>query len=460
MAGTEIQLELGALYPKQWAFMKSKARYTAYGGARGGGKTHVLIRRAVRGALEYPGSKTLVLRRTYPELENTIIRPMVDLIGGAVREGRPAGEEVASYRTTAKTMLFCNGSRIKFGHLQRPGALGEYQGQEYDWIFMDEATHFTEGEFRTIGATLRGTRPIPRQFFLTCNPGGIGHQWVKRLFITRSYLPGEREEEYAFIPATVEDNRALLEGAPEYVRMLDQLPEGIRAAHRYGDWDAMAGQYFSEFRPERHVVEEMDLPPEWNRYRAIDYGLDMLACLWIAVDGMGRAYVYREVQQPGLIVSQAAQLIRQLTPPGERIACTLAPPDLWSTQKDTGRTMEEIFAQNGVPLVRAGNHRVQGWLALKEYLKTWPDGRPGLLVWRGCRGLIHNLPALCHSEHNPSDCATEPHEITHICDALRYFAQSRTLPFEREAERGEEERTGYDQWMRGGEPQRSYLNFT
>ena len=130
MAGTEIQLELGALYPKQWAFMKSKARYTAYGGARGGGKTHVLIRRAVRGALEYPGSKTLVLRRTYPELENTIIRPMVDLIGGAVREGRPAGEEVASNRTTAKTMLFCNGSRIKFGHLQRPGALGEYQGQE------------------------------------------------------------------------------------------------------------------------------------------------------------------------------------------------------------------------------------------------------------------------------------------------------------------------------------------
>jgi phage terminase large subunit len=457
MAETEIQLELGALYPKQWAFMRSKARYTAYGGARGGGKTHVLIRKAIRGALEYPGCKILILRRTYPELENTIIRPMVELVGGAVKGGRPAGEEVANYRATAKAMLFCNGSYIKFGHLQRPGTLGEYQGQEYDWIFMDEATHFTEGEFRTIGATLRGTRPIPRQFFLTCNPGGIGHQWVKRLFITRSYLPGERGEEYQFIPATVEDNLALMEGAPEYIRMLDQLPEGIRAAHRYGDWDAMAGQYFGEFRPESHVVEPMALPAEWVRYRAIDYGLDMLACLWIAVDKTGRAYVYREVQHPGLIVSQAAQLMVQLTPPGEQITCTIAPPDLWSTQKDTGRTMEELFAQNGVPLVRASSNRVQGWLALKEYLKIREDGRPGMLVWRACEGLIRNLPALCHSERNPSDCATEPHEITHICDALRYFAQFRTLRFE--GEEREEEWPSYDQWMRGGEPRRSYLNF-
>ena len=119
--------------------------------------------------------------------------------------------------------------------------------------------------------------------------------------------------------------------------------------------------------------------------------------------------------------------------------------------------MEELFAQNGVPLVRASSNRVQGWLALKEYLKIREDGRPGMLVWRACEGLIRNLPALCHSERNPSDCATEPHEITHICDALRYFAQFRTLRFE--GDETEEEWPSYNRWMRGGEPRRSYLNF-
>ena len=302
----EIKLELGELYPKQWQFIESKTRYTAYGGARGGGKTHVLIRACIRGALQYPGIKILILRRTYPELEQTIIQPMNKLVNSATMDGRPCGDLIATYNGTMRMLFFANGSTVKFGHLQSAAAITEYQGQEYDWIFMDEATHFTEYEFRTMGATLRGVNEIPKHFYLTCNPGGVGHQWVKRLFVTREYEGVESGRDYSFIPATVEDNKELLKASPEYIQMLDTLPEDIRAAHRYGDWDAMAGQYFSEFRRERHVVKPFIVPKEWPRYRAFDYGLDMFACYWFAIDFDDRVWVYREYCESGLIVSEAA----------------------------------------------------------------------------------------------------------------------------------------------------------
>ena len=276
----------------------TRSRYTAYGGARGGGKTHVLLRKAAGGALTYPGIKILIVRREYPELEQNIILPMQKLIP----------PEVGSYNGSMRMMFFCNGSIIKFGHYGA-GDDQEYQGLEFDWIFMEEATQFTEAQFRTLGACLRGSTKFPRRMYLTCNPGGIGHLWVKRLFVDREYREGEKAKDYTFIPATVDDNPQLLEASPEYKQMLDLLPEDVRRAWRYGDWNAMAGTFFPEFRKETHVIAPfVRVPREWKKYRAFDYGLDMFACLWVAVDFEGRAYVYREVQQSGLIVSEAAKL--------------------------------------------------------------------------------------------------------------------------------------------------------
>lgn len=458
----EIKLDLGDLYEKQWMFIESKTRYTAYGGARGGGKTHVLIRAAIRGALQYPGIKVLILRRTYPELEQTIIQPMNRLINSATMDGRPCGDIIANYNGTMRMLFFSNGSTVKFGHLQSAAAITEYQGQEYDWIFMDEATHFTEYEFRTMGATLRGVNDIPKHFYLTCNPGGVGHQWVKRLFVTREYEKNENGKDYAFIPATVEDNTELLKASPEYIQMLDTLPEDIRAAHRYGDWDAMAGQYFSEFRRDVHVVKPFTLPLEWPRYRAFDYGLDMFACYWFAIDFDDRVWVYREYRESGLIVSQAAEAMRRLTPLSEHIQFTVAPPDMWSTQKDTGRTMAEIFTENGVGLVRASSQRIQGWMVLKEFLKIRTDGRPGMLITEDCPGLIRDLPALQHDEKNPSDCAKEPHEITHSPDAIRYGLIYRTMGARLEPVKPipeEDAVEDYDEFMTGGDATDGYLSY-
>lgn len=449
-------ISFGDLNPKQKEFCQARNRYIAYGGARGGGKSHVLRIKAIGGALSYDGIRILIVRREYPELEQGIIIPMRKMI--------PL--EAATYNGTMRMFSFINGSIIKFGHYGANDDL-EYQGQEYDWIFIDEATQFTERQFRTLGACLRGATNIPRRMYLTCNPGGIGHEWVKRLFVDKEYENGEKAKDYKFIHATIDDNPQLLKASPEYKQMLDMLPEDVRRAWRFGDWNALAGTYFPEVRKETHVIEPFyRIPQEWKLYRAFDYGLDMFACLWIAVDYDGRSYVYREFQQSGLIVSEAAKMMLDLTPATEKIEYTIAPPDMWNRQKDSGKSMAEIFAQNGVGIVKASNNRVQGWLAEKEMLKPLKNenDKPALLFTSDCKSLIRNIMLIQHDEKNPSDCATEPHNITHINDALRYYCITRTLGAERfiEPEVDDFEMnklTDYDEEMTGGDIDGSYLTY-
>lgn len=453
-SGGHANLNLGDLNPKQKMFCQARTRYVGYGGARGGGKTHVSRVKAVGGALTYAGIRILFVRKEYPELEQTVILPMRRMIP----------PEIASYNATMHMFFFANGSVIKFGHYG-PGDDDEYQGSEWDWIFIDEATQFTEAQFRILGACLRGATKTPRRMYLTCNPGGVGHMWVKRLFIDRDYLPGENGKDYTFIAATVDDNPQLLAASPEYKQMLDLLPEDVRRAWRYGDWDALAGTFFPEFRAESHVIKSfLRIPAEWRKYRAFDYGLDMFACLWIAQDFDGRSYVYREVQQSGLIVSEAANLMLSLTPPWEQIDVTVAPPDMWNRQKDSGKSMAELFMECGIGIIKASNNRVQGWMALKEMLKPMKSegDRPGILVTEDCRGLIRNLPAIQHDEKNPSDCATQPHEITHICDAIRYYAVTRTLGAEMpvvEQDDFDDGAVDYDDEMTGGEMTEDYMAY-
>ena len=455
-SGASVQVEFGTLTPKQREFTRARSRYVAYGGARGGGKTHVLRWKAAGGALAYPGIRILVVRREYPELEQTVIIPMRKMI--------PA--ELATYNGTMHMMSFVNGSIIKFGHYGAGDEL-EYQGQEYDWIFLDEATQFTEYQFRVLGACLRGSTKIPRRMYLTCNPGGIGHFWVKRLFVTRDYREGEKAEDYTFIQATVYDNPHLLESSPEYVQQLELLPEDVRAAWLNGDWDALSGTFFPEVQRKTHVIPDFwRIPAEWRKYRAFDYGLDMLSCLWIAVDFEGRCYVYREVNRSGLIVSEAAALMLEMTPPGEQIDATMAPPDMWSKQKDSGKSMAELFMECGVGILKSSNSRVQGWMALKELLKPMKSQKdhPGLLFCESCPELLSDMQSIQHDEKKPEDCATEPHEITHAPDALRYFAVTRTIvpapevPPEREdlEDRRVED---YDEAMTGGDMDDGYLSY-
>ena len=126
--------------------------------------------------------------------------------------------------------------------------------------------------------------------------------------------------------------------------------------------------------------------------------------------------------------------------------------------------MAQKFMECGLSLVKANNSRVQGWMAVKELMKPMADGRPGLLVFESCKGLIDDLMAIQHDEKNPSDCAKQPHEITHRPDALRYFCQLRTLPPEQrqQVEEYDDPRhmERYEDYMTGGELDDSYLCYS
>lgn len=459
MKENEYLWDAGQANPKQQQFFKSRALFTAYGGAKGGGKTWAIRTKALLGAYNYAGIRILIMRRSYRELQSNHIEPMLKI----------AIPELFSYNGSLHSMFFINGSIIHFGHWQGVLSENEYNGQEYDWIFIDEATQFSFRSFQFIGGMLRGANDFPKRMYLSCNPGGIGHNWVKRLFIDKIYYENlenpeesERPEDYTFIPATVEDNTALLKSSPGYLRLLSAMPEDLRKAYRYGDWEALKGSYFSEFKREKHCTEPFSIPKHWKRYISFDYGLDMFALLWIAVDERGRAYVYRELRKKGLIVSAAARLARNMSE-NEDIIMNIAPPDMRQTQKDSGRSLAELFAAEGLPLVFASNERVKGHLLIKEALNTEIDGKPALVIFSSLKGLIEDISSIEADASNPSDCAIEPHECTHSIDALRYFCSMRLIPTAKPAVR---ERGGYtesaflqdyESFLRGNTPTSSYL---
>lgn len=400
---TNIQFELT---DPQKEFMRATQSFVAYGGARGGGKSWALRKKLMLLGVKYPGIRMLLMRRTFPELrENHILPLQKDLKG------------IAKYKESDKSFSFVNGSRLVLGYCATDNDVNQYQGQEYDIVCMDEATQFSEYQFGVMMACVRGTNDFPKRMYLTCNPGGVGHAWVKRLFIDKAYKETENPNDYCFIPAKVYDNPFLLESSPKYVEFLENLPEQVREAWLNGDWNVFSGQYFNMWDERVHVMEPIQIPNWWGRFACMDYGRDMFAAYVVYTDEAGRAYVTDEIYQSDLIATEAAKLFKRRF--GVDFAAVYAPPDLWNKSNATGKSTFEYFADEGIYLYKAINDRIQGWYDLSEWLQpyTGTDGKrtANLRIFKNCRNLIRCLPLLQFDEKKVNDVATEPHELTHSC---------------------------------------------
>ena len=406
----------GTPNPKQEAFFLAEARHIAYGGARGGGKSWAMRRKFVLLAFRYADLKLLLLRRTLPELYENHVLPLLRELHGAV-----------DYQSTQRAFLFPNGSRIKLGYCDRETDVFQYQGQEYDVIGLEEATHFTESQMQFLTTCNRSVRTdfSPRMYY-TCNPGGVGHAWVKRLFIDRCYRNSEHAQDYVFIPAKVTDNPVLLKSNPQYLETLKNLPESLRKAYLDGNWDVLEGQYFQEFDRSIHVVKPTVLPKEWKRFRAMDWGYNDPCCvLWFAVAPEGKLFVYRELYLRRTLSSEIARRVRTLSE-GERIAYTVASPDAWQQRGlkgAEGTCIAEVFSKNGVPLLAADNARIPGWQRVREMLAIGADGTPNLRIFETCPNLIRTLPALTYDAHDAEDVSDLCED--HAPEALRYGLMSR-----------------------------------
>lgn len=406
--------------PKQIEFFKSEARFTAYGGARGGGKSWAMRRKFVLLALHYSDLKLLLLRRTFAELEGNHIRPLQAELNG-----------IAKYNSEQRLFRFPNGSIIKLGFCDSDKDVFQYQGQEYDVIGFEEATQFTEYQMEFIKTSNRNVRSdFKPRIYYTCNPGGVGHEYIKRLFIDRSYKKTENPDDYRFIKATVYDNYALMQANPEYVSNLESLPEHLRRAFLNGDWDVVEGQFFSEFSRELHVVDPFPIPLAWKRFRSMDWGFnDPCAVYWYAVAPDRRIYVYREIYQAQTLAVDMAKLIVQ-TNGKDVCSYTVASPDMWQKRgmKDVmgGENIAETFGKLKVPLIKADNDRKIGWQRIRENLATAPDGKPYLQIFSNCHNLIRTLPVLFYDQHDHEDVSGNCED--HAAESLRYGLMSRPAP--------------------------------
>lgn len=434
-----MELHLGTPSPKQLEFFRATENVVAFGGARGGGKSWAVRIKAVLLCLRYSGIKVMIVRKTYLELQENHILPLMALL-------RCAGDDpVAAYSDSKKHILFPNGSRILFRYCDTDGDTQRFQGTEVDVLFVDEATQQTEQTIRELSACVRGTGPYPRRIYYTCNPGGPGHGWVKRLFIDRRFRDGERPEDYRFIQSLVTDNAALLKSDPGYVSRLKALPPKLRRAWLEGDWNIFDGQFFEELRDDpshyadglrTHVIEPFEIPQSWRIYRSFDWGYAKpFSCGWWAVDNDGRLYRILELYgaaepdkgvkwDPDRVFRRIHEIETEHRWLAGKTITGIADPAIFDSQ--TGESIAQRAAKHQVYFAPGDHKRLAGWMQVHYRLAFDESGRPGMYIFKNCADTLRTLPLLRYDRYKPEDLDTTGED--HAADEIRYLCMARPMP--------------------------------
>ena len=425
----EIRIKL---QPKQKLFnwMIDITPITFYGGAKGGGKSKGLQLIMLYRRYKYPGSHGVIFRRTYPELEGNHIRPLF--------EAYPQLKEY--WHESKKLLSLPNGSTLQFCHCSNETDVDLYQGREFHDLAIDEAGQWTEGMFRKLLGSNRSSKEnIKPRTILTGNPGGIGHGWLKRIFIEKRFNERERPQDYAFIQALVDDNEALMASDPDYIHRLESEPnEALRKAFRFGDWNVFAGQFFQEISKDVHFITPFDIPRHWNRFGAYDFGFNHPAAFgWFANDEDGNTYLYRELVQAGRRVDQFAKELNSFTDTGS-LYPIVAGHDCWTIkgvlkEQYAPPTVAEEFQTHGIQLSRAVLDRIQGAAQLRSYL-AWRDKKnlkPRFYIFNTCPASFDALSRMIHDPDRVEDVLKvnasegDPLSGDDAYDMVRYGLMSR-----------------------------------
>ena len=429
-------------YPKQIEYFLATSRHIGYGGSRGGGKSWAARSKAVLLALNYEGIQILLLRRTLQELRENHVLPLLIQL-----------KNIAKYNAEAKEFIFPNGSRIKLGYCAAESDVLQFQGQAYDVIFIEEATQFTEFQRDALIEINRSSGMMKVKFtpriYYTANPGGVGHAWFKRLFITRNYKNKEKSEHYTFVPSTVYENEYLMTNNPEYVENLENLPEMRRRAMLDGDWDCFAGQAFGEWINNRagyktrigtHVISPFIIPLHWRIYRSFDFGYSKpFSVGWWAVDTEGTCYRIKELYggtgEPNVGLKwhpkQIAQKIADIEDdywPNVQIH-GVADPSIWdgSRGESVAEQMENVKRLNGhrITFEPGDNKRLPGKMQLHYRLAFDVNMIPMMYVFTTCTEFIRTFPELIYDDKHVEDIDTDGED--HAYDEARYFLMTKPI---------------------------------
>lgn len=411
--------------PRQNLFHDAEGDEVLYGGQAGGGKSKAIIADAIGFAIENKGVRVGLFRRTYPELAKSLVIELQKTL--------PYG--FYHYNKTEKVAELPNGSRLEFNYCQNESDVYHYQSTEYDRLYFDEVTHFTRFQYTYLVSRLRTTKQgIKPQVKCGSNPGNVGHMFVKDRFIDGA-IPEQLTERFdsesgrrfttMFIPASIDDNKYILQNDPTYKDRLLSLPEKERRMLLEGDWDVFSGQVFSEWRRSIHIIEPIELKPEWNRFISLDWGYNAPHCaLWYCVTPERRIYIYRELYGTQKTDEQLAKEIVELSQ-GEKIAYRTADPSIWS-KSSIGESIADRMARVGAAFNAADNDRKSGLARVHSYLSLAPDKKPWIQIFSTCTNLIDTLPGLIYDAHKIDDVDTTGDD--HAYDSLRYGLMSRPHP--------------------------------
>jgi hypothetical protein len=399
-----------------------------YGGAAGGSKSTSLLMYALRACSRFPGLQAFWFRRSFPELQQSVLRMLARYGFGKALHAR--------WNASRHELIFTNGSVLTFGHAKNMVEASALLSAEINLLLIDERTTIPPDVVGMLYSRVRsGVAGVPCLGIRSAtNPGGIGHSRVKAEFVVATnYGEHEIDEDASgrrriFIQAKVSDTPQL--GA-EYRRGLQGLgDEKLIAAYLDGDWEVFAGQVFAEWRYEKHTVKPWTLPVEWRRARGIDYGFAApFAVVWAAVDNDGRLWFYRDLSRTQVIDENQAKMITAAEA-GEHITWTPADPSMWAKKGENAKSPADVYAENGVHITPAHNDRIIGWRRIHSYLANGPaceihraEGLtecPMVHVFTTCAEIIKTLPALPHAtKGNPEDADTASDD--HIPDAFRYL---------------------------------------
>lgn len=405
------------------SFWRDKHRYRVLKGGRGSKKSVTTALWFILNIMKHHQANAVVVRKTFNTHKDSTF---AQLKWAAKRLG-----VYDKWRFTLSPLectYIATGQKILFRGFDDPLKLTSITVDTgvLCWVWLEETYEIEdEADFDTLDESIRGEMPagLWKQLTLTYNPW-VNTHWTKSRFF-------DNTDPNAFtLTTTFKCNEWLDDADRKKIEDLEHTnPERYKVVG-LGEYGIPGGAYFDEFRTDIHVIDPFIIPEQWRRYRVLDYGLDMLACYWIATDLQNKAYVYKELYQPGLIISDAAKAILERT--NETVYQTFAPPDLWNRRQETGKSAYDLFRENGLFLVKANNNRVQGWYNLKEWLKPYDDEQgirtASLVIFKNCTNIIRTLPQLQCDEKDPNDVANEPHELTHGPDALRYFIAGRPTP--------------------------------
>lgn len=424
-----MKLEI-SLTAKQSLFDQAVTKYERvfYGGAKGGGKSHGLRSIMLKRRLSYPGSTGYIFRRTYPELFRNHIEPLFNKYP----------ELDKFYDQGKKLLTLPNSSKLYFASVEHERDLRKFQGIECHDLGIEEADqwpfHFYDYLQSTVRSAVVG---IPSRTLLTGNPGGVGHKWLKRLFIDKNYEKGENPAWFHFIQALVDDNPAIMEADPGYVERLEGMRnELLRRAFRHGDWDIAAGQFFDEFRRGIHVVEPFNIPDYWQVFNSYDHGFNHpLSLGWYAVDPDGSVFKYRELVVSKWNLDQTAKHFHSFED-SKKSKYIMAGRDCWA-KRGTGPSIQEEFGKMKMYFTQANDDRINGANLCRAYLKPFQNEQKltdaRFKVFSTCPVTIDCFSRMTHNPNNVEDVLKvdasdgDPYSGDDSYDETRYGLMSRPI---------------------------------